>query len=727
MSRKDPVARAAYERERQAKRRRPERLKAEMSSRPFVAIDSEGGNFGPSFTAPAGVEQNSESAAETKVYYPHKSFLWGAGDVDGNVDWLYSPKPLGTVQILEWLMKLKAAYPLVIFVSFSFGYDIGQLVADLPYEKAWELQHGKPYAKKDDKDYHQRSGRVVYWGRWGLKYLKGKELHVYYYPSGTPHGRTDTRKCKSIRIYDVFGFFQSSFLNAIRTMPGAASPAEYAIIEKGKLARGEFDHSKLEQMKEYTTHELIVLCRMMTMLREAMAKQDIKPISWYGAGSLAQALLKRENIKKHFYEVKGENADEAQLWAHRAFFGGRIELIKQGATRDKLYGYDIASAYPYAATLLSSMEGGAFVRRSSTSIRHFDRLSLVRLRATFPSDLPFYPLPYRTSRGSIYFPMQTHGIYLVDEAIAAIEFVEKFGGSISIEDCLEFIPANDLKPFAFVQELFDFRTSLARDDITGKVVKLAINAVYGKLAQAVGDLGKPPTLACPWYAAAITATTRSHLLRAAMLDPEAIIMLATDGIMSTRRLPLEVPNRKTLGSWEAAEAPQGGVFIQSGVYTFADEKGVWKAHSRGFRPSNVDGSIGEFLKTTIPAQWRKRASFFPFPYRDYSTLGGATVTRDRWKTVGHWIEATRDLKLDQPGAKRSLVTPPMCARSHWLQSRCRTLIDTTPSERVIMEYEGIDGEPGLPLSYPHQPDWLDENFGFRVRDEDDQNEIAAGF
>lgn len=60
---------------------------------------------------------------------------------------------------------------------------------------------------------------------------------------------------------------------------------------------------------------------------------------------------------------------------------------------------------------------------------------------------------------------------------------------------------------------------------------------------------------------------------AALRRAEASIMFATDGIISADPLPLDIPAGKTLGAWEAAVLPQDGVFVQSGVYTFADEKG----------------------------------------------------------------------------------------------------------------------------------------------------------
>jgi DNA polymerase type B, organellar and viral len=678
------------------------RRERQNQTRPFVAIDSEGGAHGESYVH------------DEKTFQPHKSFLWGASEADGNVDWLYSPTPLGTVQIIEWLLKIGQKHKNSIFISFSFGYDVAQLCVDLPYEKAWEVQHGKRYGDKDNTDVRPNSRRIVYWRNYGIQYLKGKALSLWSFDGSDLRRSTATKR---IRIFDVFGFFQASFLKSIRSMPNVASKSEYEIIEKGKSERGEFYHSNLTEIKNYTRHELIVLCRMMSQLRQAMASQNMHPIAWYGAGSIAQALMKRENIRPHLGDVRATDINEAQRMAHYAFFGGRIELIKQGCTHDRLYGADLSSAYPAAATEVSSMAGGVFVvKKSSSNLKQFDSLSLVKLRASFAPGMPFYPLPYRTPIGSIVFPRETYGIYMVEEALAAIDFAEKFGGSIDIETVWKFEPANDIKPFAFLKEMFDFRASLSREDITQIVIKLGMNAIYGKLAQSIGSFGKTPALASPWIAAYITAHTRALLLRAAMRKPDAIVMLATDGIVSTESLHLPTPAAKTLGAWECAELPQGGVFVQSGVYTISTDDGSWITKSRGFRPSNVDGGISEFLRTVIPAEWKRGSESFAFPYQNYMTLGASTVSPKTWPRIGQWVRGVRELDLSRAGTKRDVLLYAAERRK-----RSRQLMPTFPSDHRNLL---IDGD--LPLSAPHVSEWLDADFGFRQTDETEQEVLMSG-
>lgn len=692
------------------------RRERQNASRSFIAIDSEGGSIGRSYIL------------GDKRYQPHKSFLWGAGNSNGGVEWLYSTIPLKSEQIIEWLLGVGARNSNAIFISFSFGYDVAQILADWPYEKAWELQHGKEYSQKDNTNVRQNNRRLCYWNKYACQYLKGKQFSLWdiqrHLRNDANNRRTRVRidNKRRIRIYDAFGFFQTSFLKAIRSMPGIVTEEEYKIVEKGKSERGEFYHSNIAEIKEYTRHELMILCRMMNKLRAALQSQNVLPTTWYGAGSIAQALMKREGTRIHLGKKRAKRPNQNQIWSHHAFFGGRIELIKQGATKHKLYGYDIASAYPAAAVSLSSMEGGTWrkIKNPTRSvIESSDTLSICHMVAEWKESLPFYPLPYRMANGCILFPRRINGFYMLSEAVAALELFGANCSALSIPTMWQFRPASNVKPFQFLQTMFDFRASLSKDDITQMVIKLGINSVYGKLAQAVGQFGRAPTLASPWHAAAITAWTRARLLRAAMLDPGAIVAMMTDGIISERPLPLPIPATKTLGAWEGAELPAGGVFIQSGVYAISEAEGGWKAKSRGFRPTNVEGSIADFLRQTIPQCWKNDEPNFPFPYKNYMTLGASVVSDDAWKRCGQWAEGERTLDLRTAGQKRYPISSIMARRR-----RATNLISTEPSDLNILH---CDESGNLLLSAPHKPEWLDADFGNRSDDDEEQDIIEAGF
>jgi hypothetical protein len=126
-------------------------------------------------------------------------------------------------------------------------------------------------------------------------------------------------------------------------------------------------------------------------------------------------------------------------------------------------------------------------------------------------------------------------------------------------------PPCECHTYDFIHELFQKRIDLEREAKTrGQPIKLGINALSGKLAQQVGN--------APYYdiaaSAIVTATVRAQLIAAYAADPEAIVYLATDGIASTRPLPLSISPKdiKFLGGWSEEPTKPDLFVMQSGMY-----------------------------------------------------------------------------------------------------------------------------------------------------------------
>lgn len=168
--------------------------------------------------------------------------------------------------------------------------------------------------------------------------------------------------------------------------------------------------------------------------------------------------------------------------------------------------------------------------------------------------IPFFPLPYRTKSGAILFPSSGRSIAMRDDLVSAIKWLMKFvpefprkktlGGSeivFEIEGAWIWeIEGDPVHPFAFVPDMYNHRRAMKDEAKRTKiynpmeiVIKLVINSIYGKLAQFVGEQGKVPKNANPYYAAAITAYGRRRLCEAALVDPYSVVFFATDGILQT--------------------------------------------------------------------------------------------------------------------------------------------------------------------------------------------------
>jgi hypothetical protein len=372
--------------------------------------------------------------------------------------------------------------------------------------------------------------------------------------------------------------------------------------------------------------------------------------------------------------------------------------------------------------------------------------------------LPFYALPYRTRSGSIMFPPHVHGYYMRDHVIAAFEHYDTFMASkrlmdfsihreapeIKLGGAWIFHVGTDEKPLARIKEWFDYRALLVRadkKDARGQVIKLIINAVYGKFAQRIRRRGKPPKFGSLWFAAAITAGTQRKLMEAALTSPDAIIAFATDGIYSSKPLAVPVPPEKILGEWEMTKGEKGS-FIQSGVYVvhLLDKEGKVeiKAKSRGFTPDNAEKREGEEYKDilnrtlceSIPEKWAEGEEDYSFPYQQYMTVGMSVAHRKFDKLIGMWKISPRSLHLNSMSNKRIVPGEPKknaernTGRSFPLTPGEIKQRASRSSKLIALQVRPIIGF--IELSGRSVPTWLEERTKMEREEVTDGENVSAG-
>jgi hypothetical protein len=329
--------------------------------RHFVAIDSEGQDY------PGG------DIWYDGVRYPrHDTYLWGAAADDGRAPvWLtdaethgMDKRPLAVEKILDWLLDLPRQFGKAVFVMFSFRYDIAQILKHLDRYTVWEIFKHKTHP---DKGVIKQIGHApVFWKGYAIHYIDGKYIDIKRLANpDKPSQGGRSKYSASIRIYDVFGFWGSSFSAVVDSMvqSGRATSDEAAFVREMKGQRENFGSKDIDQIKTYTAMELRLLARMMTDLRKGFDEIGLHLRHWHGAGAAAAALIEAKNLKAHYGpDITASKIKPQQDAAHHAFYGGRFEVLKQGYVENMaLHCYDIASAYPAGMVDLPSLGlvGGA--------------------------------------------------------------------------------------------------------------------------------------------------------------------------------------------------------------------------------------------------------------------------------------------------------------------------------------------------------------------------------
>ncbi|HEY6018601.1 MAG TPA: DNA polymerase, partial [Candidatus Paceibacterota bacterium] len=428
-------------------------------------------------------------------------------------DSIYRPAGISTLDALDFLQSSGKTRRIRVF--FSFGYDVQQILKDVPDADLVRIMHGEPTKYK----------------AYTIQYLPGKIFTV-----------------NNVRFYDVFNYWQTSFINAVRSTLGPDAISSGLV--HGKESRSDFASWSIDEIAKYTAEELDLLVQLCDHLRQVMLRADIHLGSaFYGPGSVANYWFKHYGINP----PKIENPVLVDVM-ERGYYGGRFESFRLGRI-EPVYECDINSAYPSVIADLPYLDG--WERWSGSLFDRSEIHSIWHVRWSIPSSSRVGPFPSRDRHGLISYPANGVGWYWKPEVEAALDL---YGSN-----CFEIIEGYNPsivsgEPFAWVKDVYNWRLELKeKNDPAQWALKVGLNSLYGKTAQRVGS-ARYFSLA---WAGFITSATRAKLLLAVKGRTDSLIAFATDAAYFDK--DPAIPNSKKLGEWSAKRWHRG-YFVQSGVY-----------------------------------------------------------------------------------------------------------------------------------------------------------------
>jgi len=396
----------------------------------------------------------------------------------------------------------------------------------------------------------------------------------------------------TIVIHDVFGFFQTSFVNALDEWE-IGDPEERRLIREGKERRGSTNVLDPEELA-YNERECELLAEMMTKLDEVTRSITLTASPYEGAGAIASSLMKIHVSKPIKERNKRLPEDEQEpltfnlldppqsiVPSWEAYYGGRFEITAHGPINQPVYEYDINSAYPAVIANLPCLLHGRWEDTEQYSTDDTAPL-LGYIKWGVPRDSNFGPLPHRNKNGNVTFPARGSGWYW------SVEWPED-PNTYQVLRAIRWNQLCEHKPFYWVKDRYEQRKvhKVAGRKGQSMMLKLGINSLYGKMAQNVGE--------APWrnsvYAGLVTANCRRWLRNAAMQRPDDIVMFATDGIYSLS--PLDLPISSELGDWECSVFESGLHIVRPGIYFSPD--GEAKVKSRGISRKVVSDYSGAII------------------------------------------------------------------------------------------------------------------------------------
>lgn len=542
---------------------------------------------------------------------PHRYVMLACSD--GDV--IERQKGLRTTECLDFFLRLSTRD--VRMCGYYLSYDWTQILRDLPDESLYRLFRPDTRAKPESE------GKGFEWIDW-----EGYRLHWL------AHAMWIGDDERSVVVWDLGRYYQGPFVGALKDW--GIAPEVQDRIEKMKRKRAVFSWRDRTKIREYCLSECRALSELATALERAHTEAGIIPRGWHGPGSTAGALLSREGIK----EKRGSHPPAVLIAAQVAYVGGRAEISCSGRIKRPVYGYDITSAYPYHASSLPCLQHSRWYR--STSERALEKAEWAIVSGDIDRcTVDWGPLPVRLRNGSIVFPRGgARGYWYRDEWLMArswpntrLRFDHAF---ILRSEC-------ECKPFAFIRSVFAERLRVGKSTGAGRILKLAMNSVYGKLAQNSGSAQYQSRL----WAGMITSGTRAQVL-SLMIDHkrlDSVIMVATDGVFSTEE---RETGPVVLGGWERNDYPDGVTLVRPGIYWSGDGK----LRARGLGRESLERAREELARAI--ANGGDRVALSP-----RSAFGSATscVTRGRdgsyrrSRHYGQWYDIPTRVSLS-PGPKR---------------------------------------------------------------------------
>ena len=590
---------------------------------------------------------------------------------------------LSTRECLDLLLSHKQANPDTIDVWFGGDYDVSNIIKDLP--------------RRCQAALHEY-GKTV-WGDYRLEHI--------------PHKWFKVRRGEiTVTLFDIHSFFDSGYADALEDWE-IGTPLERAGIAAGKKRRADFAWADIENIRNYFRLELRLMPGLCDRLRDVFADAGYVPRSWHGPGALARMALRRH----HVYDAMATSPDAVSAAARMAFAGGRFELAWAGHFKQRIYNYDIHSAYPYFATMLPNLARGKWRWTDHYEPNRFAVYS-IRYEAQEPDSFRLYPLFRRLPNTGVAWPYRVTGWYWSPEAELVHDDADAtiLGGWVFDEDD----PTD--RPFAWLSEYYLRRQRLKNNKQAAEYTfKLIINAVYGQLAQRVGwnrkDGTAPKTHQIEW-AGFITSACRAAVYRAAQVAGDKLISIDTDGLYSMAPIDgLDIGDG--LGQWEAEEFCDG-IFWQSGVYCLQKDYGYDPSYNEWVKAKARGIPKGTYTPEDLISRVKTRE---PLAVKKNKFIGYRQADNGQWDKRNSWIEDRPELVFGGTGKRQHL------GRFGGCNDRCH---DDVHALGALQFMYGPEGDPS---SKPHYLPWLDnekeateaKELGYFVYSEEDPDSEVTGW
>lgn len=418
-------------------------------------------------------------------------------------------------------------------------------------------------------------GEIVFYEGYELYYIRNRMLRI-------------SKNNIKVYIVDLFNIFQSG-LNKASKKYLKESKIDY--IDGNKLNTDlTYWVKNYKDIIKYCVKDCVLTAKLGNWLVDNAKKVNL-PLPKF---ITSHASFSKQYFRTNCYipSIKTIPTNILDI-AFNTYFGGRFELLKRGYF-DKLYLYDINSAYPSVIKDLPSLKYGIWNKVYKANKNECIGFYKVLLDINEPY-ISAFPILYKN--GSVIYPNGIYSTWITWYELDLLsKYVRKF--FYGYEYC------GNIKEYYPFREAINYlypikQANKNKDKVLYWFYKIVMNAIYGcfieRHKKADGNIYSG-VLFNSVYASIITAKTRWRLLKDVKKSNwKYLVGFHTDSLISTKKLNLICND--DIGNWELVDEGEG-VLINTGIYQLSK-----KITHRGFKTQDLnwfDKLFEYYDKTKIP-------------------------------------------------------------------------------------------------------------------------------
>ncbi|MCK4307572.1 hypothetical protein KAW50_05025 [candidate division WOR-3 bacterium] len=499
-----------------------------------------------------------------------------------------------------------------VFFCWNLRFDAQAILKLLPYDKLIELWKAK-------------DNRIEYDG-YRITYIPKKMLIISIIEG----------KKGAIHLYDASQYYGNKSLNS--------QAKKYLDEKKLDTISGEEIGKSLAYYKG-NYKEIVKYCKKDAELTLKLAKlsmNNIRKLGFNPSNPISPASISRKYQRKRGFPTPLKEASNMELKVNAiallAYKGGIFATYQRGMFNQPLYDYDVNSCYPNIMIDLPDWRNGEFEFIEGNEPEKYEYgWILVEVDSEYLphqkgehytikeiyEDVGNWDMKYTAKK--VTYPT---GLRVMVITTDEYRWLKKEGEKIKyLGEGMGWVRKthNYPNPFAWMKEMFKKRKDFKKTDpALAQTMKLLMNSLYGSTVQRKNGIGDLSNFC---YGSYITGRARKQMFIVVKANKEAIVNIATDGILSLEKLSVSKNFLvgDNLGEWEYHEYTKGLV-IGNGIRQLWKADGTFVTHARGITADRKYDLLLNLVRC-----FHSRLSFFPVGKTRVIQLGTMVNAHIKWK------------------------------------------------------------------------------------------------